>query len=81
MISRSKVVFSFRFRSLTRDGYPSFWDLFPHTSPNYAARGRPAFGQQNCRMSGHAACIAQFRSSVVGTEKKSFFDVLVVPFV
>jgi len=81
MISQSKVGFSFRFWSPSGDGYPSFRDLFPYTSQDYAARGTLASGQQNCQVSGHAACIARVRALVVGTEKKSFFEVLVVPFV
>jgi hypothetical protein len=81
MISQSKVGFSFRFWSPSGDGYPSFRDLFRFTSPDYAARGALASGQQNCQVAGHAACIARVRALVVGTEKKSFFEVPVVPFV
>jgi len=81
MISRSKVGFSFHFWSPSGDGHPSLRDLFPSTSPDYAARGDLASGQQNCQVSGHAACIAHEQALVVGTEKKSFFEVPVVPFV
>jgi hypothetical protein len=81
MISQSMVGFSFRFSSSSGDGYPSFQSPFPYTSPNYAAREALACSQQNCQVSAHAACIAHARMLVGGTEKKSFFEVLVAPFV
>ena len=79
MISRSKIGFPFRFRSGSGDGFSSFRHLIPHTFPNYATRESIALSQQNCQASEHAACIAHARAPVVGTEKKSFFEVLVVP--
>jgi hypothetical protein len=79
--SRAEVSFPFRFAPPPAIGFRRF-RLISAIPLRIERRVAVAMCRQQDRsMTGHAARIAQDRALKVGTEKKSFFEVLVVPFV
>jgi|SRR5579859_6797781 len=79
--SRAEVSFPFRFASPPETAVCRFPAIFAIPSRIERHAAVAVCRQQDHSTTGHAACMAHERALEVGTEKKSFFEVLVVPFV